>query len=65
VTFTAAIFFGEPVGWRCFVAIGIGFVGVTIIIRPGLTALASIHGVAAGCNISRSCVTQTFQDNSV
>lgn len=32
----AAVFLGEPVGWRRWVAIGIGFVGVLIIIRPGM-----------------------------
>ena len=35
VTLGAAIFFGEPVGWRRYVAIAIGFVGVLIIVRPG------------------------------
>jgi S-adenosylmethionine uptake transporter len=49
VTLAAAIFFGEPVGWRRFVAIGIGFVGVTIIIRPGMDGFSvySLYGVAA------------------
>ncbi len=32
----AAVFLGEPVGWRRWVAIGIGFIGVLIIIRPGM-----------------------------
>lgn len=31
----AAVFLGEHVGWRRWIAIGIGFVGVIIIIRPG------------------------------
>ncbi len=35
VTFGAAVFLGEPVGWRRWAAILIGFVGVLIIIRPG------------------------------
>ncbi len=35
VTLGAALFFGEPVGWRRWLAIAIGFVGVLIIIRPG------------------------------
>lgn len=35
VTMFAAIFFGEPVGWRRWTAILIGFVGVLIIVRPG------------------------------
>ncbi len=35
VTFGAALFFGEPVGWRRWSAILVGLVGVMIIIRPG------------------------------
>ena len=35
VTLGAALFFGEPVGWRRWLAILIGFTGVMIIIRPG------------------------------
>ena len=35
VTFGAAILFREPVGWRRWLAIFIGFAGVMIIIRPG------------------------------
>jgi drug/metabolite transporter (DMT)-like permease len=35
VTMGAAMFFGEPVGWRRWVAIAIGFTGVLIIVRPG------------------------------
>ena len=35
VTLGAALVFGEPVGWRRFLAIGIGLVGVLLIVRPG------------------------------
>jgi drug/metabolite transporter (DMT)-like permease len=35
VTLAAALVFGEPVGWRRYLAIGIGFTGVLIIVRPG------------------------------
>ena len=35
VTMFAAMFFGEPVGWRRWSAILVGFVGVLIIVRPG------------------------------
>lgn len=35
VTLAAAFFFGEPVGWRRYLAILVGFLGVMIIIRPG------------------------------
>lgn len=35
VTLAGAVFLGEPVGWRRLLAIGIGFVGVLLIVRPG------------------------------
>ncbi|MBW6419967.1 DMT family transporter [Rhizobium sp. XQZ8] len=35
VTLGAALFFGEPVGWRRWTAIGVGFAGVLLIVRPG------------------------------
>ena len=28
---------GETVGWRCWAAVGVGFIGVTIILQPGMT----------------------------
>lgn len=55
VTLGAALFFGEPVGWRRYLAIAIGFLGVMIIVRPGsegfnayaLGALAAIVFIVA------------------
>jgi drug/metabolite transporter (DMT)-like permease len=35
VTMGAALFLGEPVGWRRWAAILVGFCGVLVIIRPG------------------------------
>jgi drug/metabolite transporter (DMT)-like permease len=35
VTLGAVLVFGEPVGWRRWLAITAGFVGVLIIVRPG------------------------------
>ncbi|MEO3387414.1 DMT family transporter [Mesorhizobium sp. CAU 1741] len=35
VTMGAALFLGEMVGWRRWIAIGVGFLGVVIIVRPG------------------------------
>lgn len=35
ITLAAALFFGEPVGWRRCLAIAAGFAGVLLIIRPG------------------------------
>ena len=36
VTLGAALFLAEPVGWRRWLAIAAGFIGVLIIVRPGL-----------------------------
>lgn len=35
VTLAAALFLGHAVGWRRYTAIGVGFVGVMLIVRPG------------------------------
>jgi drug/metabolite transporter (DMT)-like permease len=37
ITLGAALFLGEQVGWRRWSAIAVGFIGVLIIIRPGLS----------------------------
>ena len=49
VTLTAALVFGDRIGWRRLVAILVGFVGVMIIIRPGTEAfdIWSLMGVAS------------------
>src|SRR4051794_14419962 len=36
ITLGAALVFGEPVGWRRWMAITAGFIGVLIIVRPGV-----------------------------
>ncbi|MDO6480319.1 DMT family transporter [Shimia thalassica] len=36
ITMGAALFLGEKVGWRRWTAIGLGFIGVLLIIRPGM-----------------------------
>ena len=52
VTLGAALFLGETVGWRRWTAISVGFLGVLVVIRPGLdgfqpAALWSVLAVAA------------------
>ena len=37
VTGAGALFFAEAVGWRRWTAIAVGFVGVLIVVRPGLS----------------------------
>ena len=36
ITMGAALFLGEQVGWRRWLAIGLGFIGVMLIIKPGV-----------------------------
>ena len=50
VALGAALFLGQAVGWRRWVAIGVGFIGVLIVIRPGLegfqpASLFAVQGV--------------------
>lgn len=54
-TLCAAVFLKEPVGWRRWSAIAVGFVGVLLIVRPGsasfepasLFAVGAVVGLAA------------------
>jgi len=41
VTMGAALFYGEGVGWRRWMAIAAGFVGVAIIVRPGFEGFSA------------------------
>lgn len=54
VTLGAALFLGEKVGWRRWSAIFVGFIGVMVIIRPGLDGfqLASLWSVLAVAGLS-------------
>jgi drug/metabolite transporter (DMT)-like permease len=51
VTALSVPFLGEQVGWRRWLAVAIGFVGVLIIVRPGLGALqpGAIIALLAAC----------------
>ena len=61
VTLGAALFLGEPVGWRRWLAIIAGFVGVLIVIRPGPEgfSLAAVYVVASVfCAATRDLCTR-------
>lgn len=45
VTLGAALFFGESIGWRRMLAIGAGFIGVLLIVRPGMEGF-SIYSIS-------------------
>ena len=66
VTMAAALFLGEAVGWRRWLAICVGLVGVMIIIRPGMTGFSSysVWALAAvGCITLREIVTRRLSAN--
>lgn len=46
VVASAALLFGEQVGWRRWVAIGIGLTGVIVIVRPGVTGFSALSLLA-------------------
>lgn len=46
VTMGAALFFGEGVGWRRWLAIAAGFAGVLVIVRPGFEGFSVFSVVA-------------------
>ncbi len=62
VAMGAALFLGQAVGWRRWIAIIVGFIGVLIIIRPGmegftpatLLAVGGMFGLAARDILTRS-----------
>ena len=41
ITMGAALLFGEPVGWRRWLAIAAGFIGVLIVVRPGMAGFSA------------------------
>jgi S-adenosylmethionine uptake transporter len=49
ITLAAALVLHEPVGWRRFAAIGAGFAGVMLIVRPGAADfnVHALHALAA------------------
>ena len=46
---TAFVFLGEPLGWRRLMAIGVGFIGMLLIVKPGSDGFNaySLFGLAA------------------
>lgn len=48
VTLMSAVFLKEPIGWRRWLAVAVGFAGVMIVVRPGFRELHFAHlgGVA-------------------
>ncbi len=66
VTLGAALFYREPVGWRRWTAIGLGFLGVMVIIKPGPEGftLASLYVVLSVITAAgRDLVTRKIDPN--
>ncbi|HWD13492.1 DMT family transporter [Pseudochrobactrum sp. sp1633] len=61
VTLGAVLFLGEQVGWRRWLSIGIGFIGVLIIIRPGgdgMNAYSLLLLIGVGFTAMRDLTTR-------
>ncbi|EPX86861.1 DMT family transporter [Salipiger mucosus] len=54
VTLASALVFAEPVGWRRWSAIGVGFLGMLLIVRPGTEGFTSASMLAL---VAVLCVT--------
>ena len=57
VTLSGALFLGEKVGWRRWMAILVGFVGVLLIVQPGTDGFSSYALLAVG-----AVILITFRD---
>ncbi|NTT86632.1 DMT family transporter [Tabrizicola fusiformis] len=63
VTLGAALWLKEPIGWRRMSAIGVGFAGVLLIVRPGTEGFDhwSLMGLASvACVVVRDLSTRTL-----
>ncbi|MEM7652433.1 MAG: DMT family transporter [Pseudomonadota bacterium] len=61
VTLAAAMFLKEPVGWRRYSAIALGFIGVLIIVRPGsegFNTYSILAVIAVGFIVLRDLATR-------
>ena len=59
ITMVAALFLSEPVGWRRWIAILIGFIGVLIIVRPGVNDF-NIYSLSAVVALILITVREVF-----
>ena len=52
VTLLSIPFLGERIGWRRALAVGMGFIGVLLVVRPGFRELSLGHLAALGVSLS-------------
>lgn len=65
VTMGAALFFSETVGWRRWIAIGAGFAGVLVIVRPGFegfSVFSLLALVTVMFSAARDLITRLIPD---
>lgn len=65
VTMGAALFFSETIGWRRWLAIAVGIIGVMIIVRPGLegfSVFSLLTLVTVMFSAARNLVTRMIPD---
>ncbi len=63
ITLTAALVFGERIGWPRLSAICVGFIGVMMVVRPGAEGfnVYALYGLAAvGCLTLRDLATRSL-----
>jgi len=67
ITAAGAIFLGETVGWRRWGAIIVGFIGVLIVVRPGLAGFTifSLSAVAAAFAITLRDMTTRVMPRAI
>lgn len=60
ITIFAALFLGEAIGWRRVAAVAVGFLGVLVVMRPGLGGFQPAMLVAlAGAAVTAALITVT------
>jgi drug/metabolite transporter (DMT)-like permease len=62
VTAIAGTLLAEPIGWRRWVAVAVGFLGVILCLRPGVTALSwpTLIALAGSLTFSLSMISTRF-----
>lgn len=59
VTALSGPFLGEKIGWRRWVAVGVGFIGILIIVRPGTEAFQPASLICLAGALSAACYSIT------
>ncbi|MBT0959464.1 DMT family transporter [Alphaproteobacteria bacterium KMM 3653] len=67
ITLAGAVFLGDPVGWRRWLAILVGFAGVMMIVQPGTEGFSffSLYALIAVCFVTlRDYVTRGLSEDT-